>query len=82
MLLLLCRRANHQHGHVSKHLIHRRASGEVAYRLRKALEHRPVGIGMAEDLDQLDSDISCMEVGEDEDICLTCHFAGMMAESN
>ena len=64
MLLLLCRRTNHQHGHVSKHLIHRRASGEVAYRLREALEHRPVGIGMAEDLDQLDSDISCMEVGE------------------
>ena len=44
------------------------AAREVAHGLGEALEHRAVGVRMAEDLHELDADVAGMEVGEDEDV--------------
>ena len=68
------RRADHEHGNIAQHLVYRRASGEVADRLGEALKDRAVGIGMTEDLDQLDTDIAGVEVREDQDVGLARHF--------
>ena len=58
-------------GHFSNNVIIRAAAGQVVQRLCQALKHRTVGTGTRQTLDQFVSNITGIQVREDQHICLT-----------
>ena len=51
------------------------ASGQVVYGLCDTLQHWPIGFRLCQSLYQFVSDVSGIQIREDQNVCFSCYFA-------